>query len=55
VRTPLKALIVCTLSSLVATLTVTVGVGTYWWVWAIWSVLAVGAVALVVEDRRRHA
>jgi hypothetical protein len=55
VRTSLKALIVSTLSSLVAAIAVTIGVGTYWWLWAAWAVLAAGTVALVVDDRRQRA
>jgi hypothetical protein len=48
-----KALIISTLSSLVAATAITIGVGMYWWVWAIWAVLACGTVALVVDDRRQ--
>lgn len=53
VQTSVKALIISTLSSLVAATAITIGVGMYWWVWAIWAVLACGTVALVVDDRRQ--
>ncbi|WP_158101822.1 hypothetical protein [Streptomyces swartbergensis] len=54
-RTSVKALIVSTLSSLVAAIAITIGVGTYWWLWAIWAALAAGTVALVVDGRRQRA
>ncbi|WP_202551655.1 hypothetical protein [Streptomyces sp. SID8352] len=51
-RASLKRLIVCTVSSLVAAVAITVGVGAYWWVWTVWVVLAAATVWLVVQDRR---
>ena len=52
-QTSVKALMVSTLSGLVAAIAITIGIGMYWWVWAIWAVLASGTVALVVDDRQQ--
>ncbi|WP_164873067.1 hypothetical protein [Streptomyces resistomycificus] len=53
--TPVKALLVCTLASLVAVIAATVAAGSPSWLWAAWAALAAVTLAVVLIDRRQRA